>query len=50
MFRFNLYDGGEKNRKLAESSISTHSTDIEYVCEHLSQTYSSISLISHSLG
>jgi len=50
-FRFDFY-ARETNhaRPLAESSITTHSQDLEVVIDHFKDKYDELILIGHSLG
>lgn len=49
VLRFNFYDDGEKNRKLASCSLENHASDIETILKSFSDNYSEVILIGHSL-
>jgi len=50
VFRFNFYDGRDTNRDLAESSITTHSQDLDAIVTYFEDKYSEVYILSHSLG
>ncbi len=49
VFRFNFYDGWEKNRDLRTSSIETHSQDLESILTYFQDEYKEVNVVSHSL-
>ncbi|MDA9129105.1 alpha/beta hydrolase [Candidatus Gracilibacteria bacterium] len=49
-FRFNLYDYGDRNRKLHECDFTNHADDIDSVVDFFENEYSEIILIGHSFG
>ncbi len=49
-FRFNLYGYEKDARKLTETSISEHATDLKTVIEYFRNDYSKIYTIGHSFG
>lgn len=49
-FRFDLYSGEEKARRLRDTTIRIHSQDLDEVIAQFKGKYSEIFLIGHSLG
>lgn len=50
VFRFALYTGEKRGRKLSECTISTHANDLDKVISYFRKKYQSIAVIGHSLG
>lgn len=50
IFRFNLYNQWDSYRKLHETSVFEHSTDMQNVLSYFEKQYQKISIIGHSLG
>ncbi len=49
-FRFDLYSGERKGRKLSQCSIKTHSRDLDLIINYFVGKFSNIYLVGHSLG
>lgn len=49
-FRFDLYSGDKRARRLLNCTIKTHSRDLETVLNYFKEKYSEIFLVGHSLG
>ena len=49
-FRFDLYSGEKKGRKLAKSTIHIHAQDLDVVVSHFRKKYKKIFVVGHSLG
>ncbi|MFH1773276.1 MAG: alpha/beta fold hydrolase [Patescibacteria group bacterium] len=49
-FRFDLYSGEKKGRKLENCEISTYSEYLNQVIKHFKNKYKNIFLVGHSLG
>ncbi len=49
-FRFDLYSGEAKGRRLERCSIITHSLDVGAVIRYFAKKYKNIYLVGHSLG
>ncbi len=50
VYRFNLYAGEPKARRLLDCTIQTHADDLNQVLEHFAPQYERIFLIGHSYG
>jgi pimeloyl-ACP methyl ester carboxylesterase len=49
-FRFDLYTGEKNGRLLSESSVATHSRDVEQVLTYFQKDFKNIYVVGHSLG
>lgn len=49
-FRFDLYNGNKKGRRLSECTIHTHAEDVNAVVVYFAKKFKRIYLIGHSLG
>lgn len=49
-FRFDFYSGELECRNLEQSSIDTHSSDLDRIIEYFSSRFKNIYLVGHSLG
>jgi len=50
VFRFDFYARAPRARLLSESTITTHTKDLEFVIKHFKDRYTNIVLVGHSLG
>jgi len=49
VLQFNFYGGGEKNRTLQESTISSHARDLEDIWRYFQKEYNGVYFVAHSL-
>jgi esterase/lipase len=49
-YRFDFYNSSQRARKLIESDVETHISDLNSVITHFSKKYENIYLIGHSFG
>ena len=49
-FRFDLYSGNKKGRRLRDCTIHTHANDINTVAHNFAKKFKKIYLVGHSLG